>query len=377
MKRILIIATRQIGDVLLTTPLIRATRQRWPDARIDVLGFEGQMGMLAGNPDLNACIGTPPRLGLMGGLRLAWRLWRQYDLALISQPGDRAHILGWIAASCRTGLLPEQGSSNWWKQRLLAHAVTSAGDLGSVHVVPEKLQLLAPWTRASQETPPIEVIPPASRPLPEDIQAVLRPGYLVVHAPSMWTYKQWPLAHFSQLIRHLLDRGWQVVLTGSGSVRDQECLAALRPLGESPHLVDVSGRLDFGQIHGLLASAGLFLGPDTSVTHLAAAAGTPTVAIFGPTNPQRWGPWPKPIGHPAFVDGFQRSAPRQSIGCVTVLQSGHACVPCGRAGCEDHLHSRSDCLSAIEAPVVLEQIEALLGNTAQFAPSTPQSPVQT
>ncbi len=403
MKRILVIATRQIGDVLLTTPLIRAARQRWPEARIDVLGFEGQMGMLAGNPDVNECIPTPPRLGWAGGWRLARQLWRRYDLALVSQPGDRAHVLGWIAAPCRSGLIPEEGGSNWWKRRILRHAVVSSGDRGTVHVVPEKLRLLDPWitdsgsagtlesalagpsstsvaaaqSGAATHGPassllkpePVTVIPPSGRPLPDGLARQLLPGYLVVHAPSMWAYKQWPVESWGALVQGLLEAGRQVVLTGSGGERDQACVAPLRALGSAPQLLDASGQLDLGQLRTLVETAALYVGPDTSITHLAAACGTPCLAIFGPTNPQRWGPWPAPgsasaqDGGEATLDGeagFIRHTTAQSIGNVTLLQGPQDCVPCGRAGCEDHHHSRSDCLLAISPATVLAQAKALL-----------------
>ncbi len=350
MKRILVIATRQIGDVLLTTPLIRAARQRWPEARIDVLGFEGQMGMLAGNPDVNACIPTPPRLGLAGGWRLARRLWRQYDLALVSQPGDRAHVLGWIAAPCRSGLIPEEGGSNWWKRRLLHHAVVSSGDRGTVHVVPEKLRLLEPWQASGGSSRTAAVVPPSGRPLPDWLGGQLRSDYLVVHAPSMWTYKQWPVPHWGKLVAGLLGQGRQVVLTGSAGERDQACIAPLRLLGEAPQLLDASGRLDLCQLRGLIEAAALYIGPDTSITHLAAACGTPCLAVFGPTNPQRWGPWPAESGeHPIFF----RHSDRQKLGNVTLTQGPQECVPCGRAGCEDHHHSASACLEAITPDAVL------------------------
>jgi heptosyltransferase-3 len=134
---VLVIVTRQIGDVLLTTPLIHAARERWPDAAIDVLGFEGTLGMLRGNPDVRELIATPARLGWRGGLRLARRLWRRYDLALVAEASDRAHLMGALASSHRAGILPVRGSSNGWKKRLLDHAVVSGGDLGEVHVVQE------------------------------------------------------------------------------------------------------------------------------------------------------------------------------------------------------------------------------------------------
>lgn len=349
MRRILIIATRQIGDVLLTTPLVRAARERWPQARIELLGFQGSLGMLAGNPGLDACIETPARLGLKGGWHLARRLWRRYDLALVTQPSDRAHLLGWLAAPVRSGLLPEASSSNWWKRALLRHAVTIAGDLGEVHVAREKLELLGPWREGPAPEPQVDA--PAASALPADLHAQLRPGYIVVHAPSMWAYKQWPLEHYASLVLGLIGAGRQVVLSGSGSPRDQSCIAPLRGLGERHQVLDASGRLDFAQLRRLLEGASLYIGPDTSVSHLAAATGTPTIALFGPTNPQRWAPWPARSDQPIR---FQRAALRQGVGNVTVLQGGQACVPCGRAGCADHRDSRSDCLETMAPGRVLQ-----------------------
>ena len=71
----------------------------------------------------------------------------------------------------------------------------------------------------------------------------------------------------------------------------------------------------------------------------------PTLAIFGPTNPQRWAPWPR-LDQAQPVH-FHRRGPVQALGQVTLLQSELPCVPCGKAGCEDHRLSRADCLPAI------------------------------
>lgn len=356
-RRVLVVTTRQIGDVLLTTPLLRAARARWPQARIEVLGIERSLGMLQGNRDADALVEIPARLGPRAGLALAVRLWRRYDLALVTDAGDRAHVLGWVAAGIRSGIVPEAGGSNWWKRRLLAHVVVAAGDRGSVHSVQEKHDLLAPWLPPGGAEAPAVAVPPAA-PLPADIAQALRRGCVVVHAPSMWDYKQWPLAHYHAVVQALLAQGRQVVLTGSGSARDQECIAPLRALGESPQLLDTSGRLDFPQLVTLLRAAALYIGPDTSVSHLAAATGLPVIAIFGPTNPLRWAPWPGRAAQPVH---FVRRAPVQDAGNVTLLQGPQDCVPCGRAGCEDHRGSRSDCLASITPQQVLAQAARLLG----------------
>jgi heptosyltransferase III len=353
-RQVLVVATRQIGDVLLTTPLIRAARGLWPQARIDVLGFAGTLGMLRGNPDVNELIEAPPRLG-WGALGFARRLWRRYELALVTDAGDRAHLIATIAARQRSGILPPDHGSNWWKRALLDHAVIAAGDRGDRHVTAEKLELLAPWLPQSA-TP--QVVPPAATPLPDDIATAVRAGCVIVHAPSMWAYKQWPLAHYERLVSELLAQGRQVVLTGSASERDRQCIAPLRVLGAPPQLLDVSGRLDFNQLVTLMRSSALYIGPDTSVSHLAAAAGVPVIAIFGPTNPGRWGPWP---AEPEAGGGYAHSQPVQRVGKVILLQSELSCVPCGRAGCEDHRQSRSDCLIDIGPDRVLEQVRAVLG----------------
>ncbi|GEM_PF-138043 len=349
-ERILVIATRQIGDVLLTTPLIHAARERWPQARIDVLGFTGTVGMLRGNPDVNQLLEAPMRLGWGGLASLVRKLWCGYELALVTDPGDRAHLIGWMAAPLRSGIVPEHGASNWLKRRVLDHVVTAAGDLGAVHVTTEKQSLLAPWLALDGHAPQVKV--PPGRDLPAQAREWIRPGAVVVHAPSMWPYKQWPVAHFQALISALLAQGRQVVLTGSSSARDQECLAPLRSLAAPPQLIDLAGQLDFNQLTTLLQDAALYIGPDTSVSHLAAATGVPVIAIFGPTNPMRWAPWP---AHADAQTLFARSAGVQQVGNVTVLQGRQTCVPCGRAGCEDHRASRSDCLVSITPEQVLEQ----------------------
>ena len=353
MKRILVIATRQIGDVLLTTPVVRAARQRWPEAAIDVIGFAGTLGMLRGNPDVHRLIETPPRLGWSGFWRLARTLWRAYDLALIADQGDRAHLMGLLGARQRSGILPAGHGSNWWKRPLLVHAVESGGDGSAVHVVREKLALIAPWRVGPAADVP--VVPPPSAPLPDDIAQQLQPVFVAIHAPSMWPYKQWAPEQYRQVAEGLLARGLQVVLTGSGGQRDQACIAPLRSLASAPRLLDVSGRLDFNQLAGLLARAALYIGPDTSVSHLAAATGVPTVAIFGPTNPQRWAPWPS-----TGTAALKRRDLQQAHGNVTLLQAGLPCVPCTRAGCKDNVQSHSDCLAVITSDRVLSAALARL-----------------
>jgi heptosyltransferase-3 len=348
MKKILVVATRQIGDVLLTTPLIHAARQQWPGAQIDVIGLAGTLGMLKGNPDVHALITTRSGVGWRDTLAVLRGIWKRYDLALVTQPTDRAHLIGWAATRrLRSGIIPATSSGNWWKKRVLSHVVVSQGDTGSMHVVAEKLALLAPW--CTPEVATAKVIPPPAEALPEALDAVLQANAVVVHAPSMWPYKQWPVAQFRSVIQRLIDEGRQVVLTGSGSQTDQSCVAQLRDLAPAPQLLDTSGQLNFNQLVALFRRASLYIGPDTSVTHLAAASGIEVRAVFGPTNPVRWGPWPTAS---RITTTYVERAETQTVHNITVIQSQLPCVPCSKAGCENHNQSRSDCLSGISATLV-------------------------
>src|ERR1700744_6051147 len=87
--RILVVALRRLGDVLLTTPLIRSLRRAWPDATIEVLVFADTAGIVDGNPDIDRVIAMPARPTLQQSLARAAALLKRYDLAISTQSGDR------------------------------------------------------------------------------------------------------------------------------------------------------------------------------------------------------------------------------------------------------------------------------------------------
>lgn len=352
---VLVILTRQIGDVLLCTPLIHAARERWPGARIDVLGFAGTLAVLRGNPDVNGFVEVKQGDGWRRSWPLIQWLWRRYDLALICEFSDRAHLYGWVAARMRAGKVFRRWSVSWWKRLLLAHKVCH--ERKTVHVVLESLQVMAPWGRPPEQ---VQLVPPASQALPDAIRSRLRERFVVLHAPTLVRYKQWPAEYYVALVQALALRGLQSVLTGSDSGSDRSCTAAiLRNAALAPgDVLDAAGQLNFGQLSTLIGEARLYVGPDTSITHLAAATKTPVVALFGPTDPMRWGPW------------SQRSIPIQPYvphrevqreGSVTLLQGPQACVPCRKSGCGGHDASSSECLEAISVERVLREVDRILG----------------
>jgi len=116
-----------------------------------------------------------------------------------------------------------------------------------------------------------------------------------------------------------------------------------------------AGRFQVAEAAFLLSKAKLFVGVDTALTHMAAALGIPTVTFFGPTNPVKWGPWPK---------GYTGSNPyvrkgSQQVGNVILLQGEGDCVPCEK-GCGGSRNNPSVCLQQLPVATVIEVVKRLL-----------------
>ena len=117
------------------------------------------------------------------------------------------------------------------------------------------------------------------------------------------------------------------------------------------------GCLSLNQLAFLLSDSKIYIGPDTVVTHMAAALGVPTVALFGPSNPVKWGPWPKAwnLTNPFIPIGSQQ---RNN---VCLIQGTGACVPCFKEGCDSHINSRSQCLENLAAEQVITAVRLVTG----------------
>ena len=353
-KKILIVATRQIGDTLITTPLISAAKRIWPNAKIDFFGYENSLSMLSGNPDLHHVIGTKPRPKFKDYLHQFISLFQRYDLAIITQPSDRAYLYGLVAARHRVGVVPNEPKLNWWKKKLCLHTVEV--DYFHQHVITEKIRLLEKFAdEATLFGSPIHVTPPSATPLPTHISAQLKPEYVVIHPSPLTAYKRWPLAHWVSLIENLSPHQ-QIVLSAGPVAQDKELNKNIIDLLSDTarkNVLNLDGELKLDQLGTLLRQAKLYIGVDTSVTHLAAACNTPTIVLFGATPPTNFGPWPN-----GFMgqQPYQLRGTPQRVGAITIIQGPGDCVPCRKAGCEDRADSRSDCLNRLTVEQVLEAV---------------------
>ncbi len=353
--RILVIVTRRIGDVLLATPLIRSLRLAWPAAAIDALVFAGTEGILAANPDVRRIVTVPENARERARLRTLATLVRRYDLALSTLPGDRPTFTAWLAGRRSAGLLLG-GPQHLWKRLLLDR--WAPFDDGATHTV---LMNLALADLLGVERHPDVVVswgPADERRVAEVFPAVRSEPYALLHPYPKYRYKMWQSQGWHEVARWLADRGLRVVLTGGGESEERAYAEGLRremPAGT----VDLCGQLTLGEVAFLLAGARVYAGPDTAVTHMAAGLGVPTVALYGPTNPVKWGPWPR--GYRGAGNPYRRQGSQQ-VGNVTLLQGPGDCVPCHQEGCDRHGQSDSACLQGLPASRVCEALrEALRG----------------
>jgi len=354
-RRALLVTLRVLGDALRSTGLFHALKQRWPDCSIDVLTFAGTEGAFEGNPDVARVIAVPEHASTVQTLRQAASLARRYDLAAVAQTGTRPFLFGLAAGRRRVALVTRQLGKSWWKRLLLdGYAVV---DDGGARVLEN--QRIA--TLLGIEAAPV-VVPPSAGWGVREVTAALgfdpaAAPFAIVHPSPRWRYKQWTRDGWHALVRHLAARGLRVVVTGGPGDAERTYLDDLLAGLPDALYVRVDGRWSLAQTADVLRHARLFVGPDTATTHLAAACATPTVALFGPTDPRIWGPWPA-----REAAGYARVALHQRRGNVLLLQNPELdCVPCQLEGCDRHRGSHSECLDRLPAARVIEAAGTLLG----------------
>jgi len=345
--RILVVSLRRIGDLLLATPLIRSLRRAWPDASIEVLAFASSAGIITGNPDVDRVIALPARSRPAETLALVGRLFKRYDLAISTQPGDRPTFFAMLAGRTHAGLTDPVGP--WLGQILKGRMLhRSAAETPNIHRVEQMLRIAD--ALGIERVP--QLVGPAAAPAgPASPQG----EYAVIHAAPMFRYKQWTREGWHALAASLKQRGLFVVVTSGPSTTEREYLAELWQ-----GIADVRS-LEWPANAALLERARVYIGPDTSITHLAAAVGCPTVALFGPIDPRVWGPWP--VG--GLKTPWQASRTIQNRGNVWIVQNPLPCLPCTFEGCERNIDSESVCLAELRAGQVLTAVDQALAMTPQ------------
>jgi ADP-heptose:LPS heptosyltransferase len=293
-REILVLRLDRIGDLLMSLPALAELRSAFPRARIRLAVGAWSAPVARRAPVDEVLVWSAPWVGrreegadpIAALFRRARALRRDsLDLALDLQGDVRASLLlALTGARVRVGyantggdwlltrVVPLDETVSWVEQNRRAVAV-AAGRAGDPPGALPRVPLVTAEERAA-----------ARRTL---AQAGLAGGPLVgLHPSGGRAVKQWPAHRWLEVARRLqAEAGAHVVLTGSGADRE----LTRRIAGDlSGPVADFAGRLDLLETLAVIASLDLFLSPDTGPMHMAAAVGTPSVSVFGPSDPVRY-----------------------------------------------------------------------------------------
>ncbi|MFQ5428324.1 MAG: putative lipopolysaccharide heptosyltransferase III [Thermodesulfobacteriota bacterium] len=367
-KKILVIKLRNIGDVLLIVPAIRALKETFPLARISVLVNPGTAPMLTGNPLVDEVIvqerGSEKGklaekvrggLGFMKSLRA-----KGFDMTVDLTGGDRGALTG-FAAGARYRLGPHPGGKGFkGKKYFYTHIAPSPPAM--THTVLRNLSILQCF---GIDTKNLTVDFFTTEEDEAAVSAVLKQEGLVgdgkkpfvhVHPVSRWLFKCPPAGFLASLLDHISAEGMPVVMTSGPDERE---LALVREIARlmQQDVHNLSGVLSLKGLGALSARSAFFFGVDSAPMHIAAASGVPVVGLFGPSGAFDWGPWDNEAsGKLSFKSSDSPCTPYprrngvQRFGANTVIQDTRECVPCGKDGCDGS--KKSDCLYELDEALV-------------------------
>jgi len=362
-RRILVVKLADVGDALTATPAVRALRQRFPDAGLDVLVSPHAAPIFVRSPWVDEVIpfqkaryDSPGGAFSLPSIAAAFRLGgelrrRRYDvLVLLHHLTTRWGALKYAALALASGAGVRAGLDNgrgWF----LTHRAADEG-FGHMHEIRYCLQV-AGSVGASVEDARMEMpLLPEERTWAEE----QLPGggpWVAIHPGSgaFSAARRWPSRSFAEVADALAERGARIVLVGG---RGEEDIGKSVEAAMACPARSLVGRTTLGQLTAVLERAALFVGNDSGVMHLAVATETPVVAIFGPSNAQAWGPYPfveNPVGHVTDVRNV-------------VLRSDLPCSPClyrgRRLGLREGCAERP-CMHGVTPREVLAGVDALRG----------------
>lgn len=351
-RRALVTKLRHHGDVLLSSPVFTALARAAPGIEIDGLVYLETAPMLAGHPaiaQLHTIDRAAKEQGLATHARAEWSLLRalrarRYDLLVHLTEHPRGLTLArLLRPQWAVAREPERRAALWRRHfthfyRLPAtterHVVEQNLDaLRRIGIYPdegERRLVLVPGADADAKVAALL-----------DEHTLAPRDFVQVHPGSRWLFKCWPAERTAALVDRIVADGLSVVITGAPDDRERTIvaavMAALQP-ATRPRVVDLTGALSLSELAALTGVARAFVGVDSAPMHIAAAMGTPAVALFGPSSEHAWGPW--------------RVAHR------VVAADAFTCRPCGLDGCGGG--KVSECLTTLPVARVHAALAALL-----------------
>lgn len=350
-RKILIMKFRNIGDVLLSTPLISQLARIYPKAKIHFALNDGTQAVLEQNPYIEKLhIYQRERIkkgGFLARLKAEFAYFKSlknenFDLIIQSTSGERGIILG--ALCCPRALIAYK-SKNAFLNRFITHFLPAQGLRHSVICNLDAIKILnyePTSAKVSIYFDDFSNFFSAKNALPAN--------FIHMHAMSRWLFKCASDEINAQIIDFCeLELGIKVVLTCANDEKEIQKSKQILNLAKAKPL-SFLGTLNLKQVAFLSSKSRLFIGADTAIMHIAAAVDTPVIALFGPSGAMHWGPWDNSFLHSAYT---QKNG-LQNMGKHSVIQHSWDCVPCGKDGCDGSKISR--CLNELDIKIIKNKI---------------------
>ena len=293
-KRILIVRLDRIGDVVLSTPVIRAVREAYPESHIAVMVRPYAREIVEGNPYLNEVIiydKEGGHSGIVGNLRFIQELKeKRFGLAIILHPTKRTHIVTSLAG------IPERIGYNRKAGFLLTKSIPHTKQFGLKHEIDYALDILR---YMGMEPKTRELYMPVNSVCERRAEELfkehgIQAGDIVIamNPGASCSSKRWSIEKFADVANRLVAKHHAKIVVVAGRA-DKKCGDALaaRVAGDC---LNLTGKTSVGDLASVLRRARLFISNDSGPVHIACAVNTPVIAIFGRSDrglsPERWGP---------------------------------------------------------------------------------------
>ncbi|MDI6890022.1 MAG: putative lipopolysaccharide heptosyltransferase III [Thermodesulfovibrionales bacterium] len=357
-KKILVIKLRHIGDVLLTVPVFRALRETFPHAHISALANLETEEVLTGNSLIDEILPFDRNIKKLSHMKyylkeidfLMQIKKKGFDMTVDLTGGDRAAMISFVSgARYKLGWESKKGFIG--KGHLYTHLYKPNGNR---HMVLQNLDVVRHFGINTEDLSVDFQIPEDDKALIKKIlneKNVKEDAPIVhVHPTSRWLFKCWEDEYMAEVMNWLLEQRVNIIVTSSPDERELDKAKGILSLvlsGLTTHdsqFIDLCGKTTIKQLAAISDVSDLFFGVDSAPMHIAAAVGTPVIALFGPSGAFNWGPWDNESSK--FKNPYIQRNGIQTFGMHTVIQRDWECIPCGKDGCDGSKISK--CLDDIK-----------------------------
>lgn len=346
-RKILIVSFRYFGDALLCASLAERIKEVQASVEVSFLCYSRIAPIFKNIKAIDSIITVDERAPLLRQLGDIYTFIGTFDLAVITQLSTRAVVFGRLLGRKTVGFDPGTTKRNWWKKYFFSYiASDNKNDQPQILKFNELLDVV------SIGRPEFLRVPVPSEILPSFVK--IKTPYVVIHPTPQKKDRRLPTEKWRELIKYFSARGYEIVMTGSGLSSEVSYIDEIISASKEK-AVNLAGKLSWGQTANLIREAVIYIGVDTGTTHLAAATGVPTYAIFGPTSIVAWGPW-----------GINQNEPYLPFKGVCIQKRSNVTVVGLRPfeycsnGCQEECFSKgsfTNCLSMLDTKMLIELIE--------------------